>query len=93
MAVPKNAPNSVQAAGEAAAKFLQAFKGVVPGDGPDAAKDLAELQAAEAYAAHVDRVGANRPGVIAWANLWAPQVTRHGVERQDPGNDLPADPG
>ena len=72
--VPTSGPNRGKQAHEVAARFLQEFKGLVPGDGPDAAKDLAELQAADLFGMHRDHVESDPQQVQLWAELWAPRV-------------------
>ena len=65
--------SSGPAAGAAAEKFLQEYKGAVPGDA-DAARDLAEVQAADICLIHRDRAWNAEASRLAWAELWAPRL-------------------
>jgi TolA-binding protein len=74
--ITRSTPDYVKLARDVAAQFLRDYKGVIPGDGPDGAKNLAELQAAEIFALHRDRAVPDAQTAWVWAELWAPRVGR-----------------
>ena len=74
-AVSARRPKNLGAAAHAIAeKFLQEYQGTVPGDGPDAGQNLAEVQAAEISATHREWAWNTDPTRMAWAELWAPRL-------------------